>query len=146
METKKIIAQYAFKIYAGIALYFLIMKLLGLEHILVLRMLNFVIVIWGINAAIKTNIIKNHDTNYLSNTMIGVASSIIAIFASALSLFVYITFISPGFIHELESSLLWGSNLNAMLIAFVVFFEGTASSVVSTFIIMQYWKNYKVLA
>jgi hypothetical protein len=146
METKKIIAQYAFKIYSGIALYFLIMKLLGLEHILVLRMLNFVIVIWGINAAIKTNIFKNDDTDYLSNTLIGVSTSIIAVFASSLSLYVYLTFISPEFIHQLESSLLWGNNLNALLIAFVVFFEGTASSVVSTFIIMQYWKNYKVLA
>jgi hypothetical protein len=146
METKKIIAQYAFKIYSGIALYFLIMKLLGLEHILILRMLNFVIVIWGINAAIKTNILKNSDTNYLSNTLIGVSTSIIAVFASALSLYIYITFISPDFIHQMESSLMWGSNLNALLIAFVVFFEGAASSIVSTFIIMQYWKNYKVLA
>ena len=146
METKKIIAQYAFKIYSGIALYFLVMKLLGLEHILVLRMLNFVIVIWGINAAIKTNIFKNNNSDYLTNIMIGAASSTIAVFASAISLLVYVSFINPGFIHELESSLMWGNNLNATLIAFVVFFEGTASSIVSTFIVMQYWKNYKVLA
>jgi len=146
METKKIIARYAFKIYSGIALYFLIMKLLGLEHILVLRMLNFIIVIWGINAAIKKNIFTNQNSEYLTNIMIGAASSIIAVFASAISLLVYVSFISPDFIHELESSLMWGNNLNATLIAFVVFFEGTASSIVSTFIVMQYWKNYKVLA
>ena len=146
MKTKKIIAQYAFKIYSGIALYFLIMKLFGLEHILVLRMLNFLIVIWGINAAIKSNIFKNNNTDYLTNIMIGIASSIIAVFASAISLIIYVHFISPDFIHTLESSLLWGNNLNITLIAFVIFFEGTASSIVSSFIVMQYWKNYKVLA
>jgi len=109
-------------------------------------MLNFIIVIWGINAAIKKNIFTNQNSEYLTNIMIGAASSIIAVFASAISLLVYVSFISPDFIHELESSLMWGNNLNATLIAFVVFFEGTASSIVSTFIVMQYWKNYKVLA
>ena len=146
METKKIIAQNAFKIYAGIALFFLIMKVFGLEKIMALRMFNFVIVIWGINSAIKMNIFKNGETNYLSNIFIGIATSLIAVFASAISLLIYAYFISPDFIHVLESSMLWGDNLSVGLITIVIFFEGTASSVISSFIVMQYWKNYKVLA
>ena len=146
METKKIITQNAFRIYAGIALFFLIMKVFGLEKIMALRMFNFVIVIWGINSAIKMNIFKNHDTNYLPNIFIGIATSLIAVFASAVSLFVYAKFISPNFVHVLESSLLWGDNLSVSLITIVIFFEGTASSVISSFIVMQYWKNYKVRA
>ena len=146
METKKIIAQNAFKIYAGIVLFFLIMKVFGLEKIMALRMFNFVIVIWGINSAIKMNIFKNHETNYLSNIFIGIATSLIAVFASAISLLIYANFISPNFIHVLESSMLWGDNLSISLITIVIFFEGTASSVISSFIVMQYWKNYKALA
>ena len=146
METKKIIAQNAVKIYAGIALFFLIMKVFGLEKIMALRMFNFVIVIWGINSAIKMNIFKNHETNYLSNIFIGISTSLIAVFASAISLLIYAKFISPDFIHVLESSMLWGDNLSISLISIVIFFEGTASSVISSFIVMQYWKNYKVLA
>lgn len=146
MESKKIIAQNAFKIYAGIALFFLIMKVFGLEKIMALRMFNFVIVIWGINSAIKTNIFKNKDTDYLSNIFIGLGSALIAVLASALSLLIYVKFISPDFIHVLESSMLWGDNLSISLITIVIFFEGFASSVISSFIIMQYWKNYKVLA
>lgn len=146
MKTKKIVALSAFKIYAGIALFFLIMKVFGLEKNMALRMFNFVIVIWGINSAIRMNIFKNQDTNYLSNIFIGIATSMIAVFASAVSLFVYAKFISPNFVHVLESSMLWGDNLSVSLITIVIFFEGTASSVISSFIVMQYWKNYKVRA
>ncbi len=145
MKTKKIIAQNAFKIYAGIALFFLVMKVFGLEKNMALRMFNFVIVIWGINSAIKMNILKNHETNYLTNIFVGIATSLIAVFASSISLLIYANFISPDFIHVLESSMLWGDNLSISLLTIVIFFEGTASSVISSFIVMQYWKNYKVL-
>jgi len=144
MKKKKIIAQNAFKIYGGIVLFFLIMKVFGLEKFMALRMFNFLIVIWGINSAIKMNIFKNHETDYLSNIFIGIATSLIAVFASAISLLFYAKFVSPGFIHVLESSMLWGDNLSISLITIVIFFEGTASSVISSFIVMQYWKNYKL--
>jgi len=143
MKTNMIIAKNSFKIYAGIALFFLIMKIFGLEDKSYLRMLNFIIVLWGINSAIKTNITKNHDTQYFSNLMIGFATSLFSVLASAISLLIYIKFISPNFIHVLESSQMWGDNLSLTKITIVIFFEGFASSMISTFIIMQYWKSFK---
>ena len=79
MGTNQIIIKNALKIVLGIIVYFFAMKIIGLENVSELRFLNFLFVVWGINNAIKNNIIKNKDTFYISNLFIGVATSIIAV-------------------------------------------------------------------
>jgi len=144
MGINQIIIKNAFKIILGIILYFFAMKLLGLENISELRFLNFIFVVWGINSAIKGNIKKNKDTFYISNLFIGVSTSIVAVGMILISLIVYVSLIEPEFIILLENSFLWGSNLSLPLIVFAISIEGIASSVIFSFILMQYWKNYKI--
>ena len=144
MGTNKIIIKNSLKIVLGIVVYFFLMKLLGLESVSQLRFLNFLFVVWGINTAIKNNILKNKDTFYISNLFIGVATSIMAVAIVLVCLITYVSVIEPEFISVLESSFLWGSNLSLPLIIFAITIEGIASSVICSFILMQYWKNYKV--
>jgi hypothetical protein len=144
MGINQIIIKNALKIVLGIVLYFFAMKLLGLESISELRFLNFLFVVWGVNSAIKGNIIKNKDTFYISNLFIGVATSIIAVGIILIGLITYVSLIEPGFITVLENSFLWGSSLSLPLIIFAIAIEGIASSVICSFISMQYWKNYKI--
>ncbi len=144
MGINQIIIKNALKIVLGIILYFFAMKLLGLESISELRFLNFIFVVWGINNAIKWNIIKNKDTFYISNLFIGVSTSILAVGMLIISLITYVSLIDPSFINVLGNSSLWGSNLSLPLIVFAIAIEGIASSVICSFILMQYWKNYKV--
>jgi len=144
MGINRIIIKNALKIALGITLFFFAMKLLGLENISELRFLNFLFVIWGINSAIKSNINKNKDTFYISNLFIGVSTSIISVGIILIGLITYVSTISPEFITVLENSYLWGRKLSLPLIVFAIAIEGIASSVICSFILMQYWKNYKI--
>lgn len=144
MGTNQIIIKNALKIVLGIVLYFFAMKLFGLDTISELRFLNFFFVVWGINSAIKTNIKKNKDTFYISNLFIGVSTSVIAVGMIIIGLITYVSLLDPSFINVLEKSFLWGSNLTLPLIIFAIAIEGIASSVICSFILMQYWKNYKI--
>jgi hypothetical protein len=144
MGINQIIIKNALKIVLGITLFFFAMKLLGLENISELRFLNFLFVVWGINSAIKTNIHKNQDTFYISNLFIGVSTSILSVGIILIGLITYVSAIAPEFISVLENSYLWGRNLSLPLIVFAIAIEGIASSVICSFILMQYWKNYKI--
>ncbi|MDG1806004.1 hypothetical protein [Flavicella sp.] len=143
MDTSKIIINNALKIFFGIVAYFFLMKVLGLENITELRLFNFLIVVWGVNSAIKQNLYRNHNNTYLTNLSIGFSTSFFAVLAVAFSLIFYITFIDFGLLGIMENSSVWGKNLSLGKVIFAILIEGLASSVICTFIIMQYWKKYK---
>lgn len=143
MDTKKIIIGNAIKIYSGIILYFFLMKILGLENITELRLFNFLIVIWGINSAIKQNLNTNKNNTYLTNISIGFSTSLSSLLAIVISLIFYITFIDQTLLLIMENSSVWGKNLSLGKIVFALLIEGLASSVICTFLVMQYWKKYK---
>lgn len=144
MNTRQNTIRNAVKIYMGIILYFFVMKLFGLEHVVQLRLFNFFIVLWGVNSAIKSNIFKNNDNFYLSNLSIGFATAVLSVLMITFSLILYINFIEPSFMEILETSFVWGANLSLGKIVFAILFEGMASSVICTFIVMQYWKKFKI--
>jgi len=143
MDISKIIINNALKIFFGIVAYFFLMKVLGLENITELRLFNFLIVVWGVNSAIKQNLYRNHNNTYLTNLSIGFSTSFFAVLAVAFSLIFYITFIDFGLLGIMENSSVWGKNLSLGKVIFAILIEGLASSVICTFIIMQYWKKYK---
>lgn len=144
MASNKIIFNNALLIFAGIVSFFLVMKIFGLEDISELRFLNFAFVLYGINRAIKTNIVKNHESLYFTNFLLGIGTSIIAVALTILGLIIYVDFIDPDFMKILEQSSFWGQNLSLPLVVFALAIEGIASSVICSFILMQYYKNYKV--
>lgn len=141
MGINQIIIKNALKIVLGIVLYFFAMKLFGLENISELRFLNFLFVAWGINSAIKSNIQENKDTLYISNLFIGVSTSIIAMGIILIGLITYVSIINTAYITTLENLHLWDRNLSIPLIVLAIIIEGIVSSVIFSFIIMQYWKK-----
>ncbi|MGB2128735.1 MAG: hypothetical protein ACPHXR_04570 [Flavicella sp.] len=144
MKTSKIIFDQALVIYFGIVIYFFLMQLLGLETITELRALNFLFVAYGVNAAIKKNVIENADSYYFTNLYIGFSTAFFAVLAVAFSLILYITFINVELITLMESSSVWGNDLTLGMVIFAILIEGLASSAICSFIVMQYWKKYKV--
>ena len=143
MKLYKIIYTQALKIYICIVVYFFAMKIVGADDIVQLRLLNFVFVFWGVNGAIKKNLHENSDNDYLTNLFVGFTTSILTVLFTVISLVVYITFLDSNFIHVIESSTFWGSELRLTMIVFAFLVEGVASSIICTFVLMQYWKNYK---
>lgn len=143
MSTNKIIVKNGLLIYACIVVFFLLMKVLGLDDVSELRFLNFLFVFWGVNRAIKQNIELNDQDSYFNNFYVGFGSSIIGIALTILGLIIYVGFIDPSFITVLENSSLWGKELSLGMVVFALAIEGTASSVMCSFILMQYYKNHK---
>ena len=144
MSSTKIIVNNALLIVAGIVGFFFLMKLFGLDNVSELRLLNFVFVLWGINRAIKMNIEQNKETLYLNNFSLGVGTSVLAVGITVLGLIIYVDYIDNSFMSVLEYSFFWGRNLTLPLVVFALLIEGIASSVICSFILMQYYKNYKV--
>ncbi|PHR69134.1 MAG: hypothetical protein COA67_11335 [Lutibacter sp.] len=143
MGVEKIVFKNALKIYLGVVLFFFLMKLLNLDTVTELRILNFGFVFWGVNSVIKENIFNNNNTNYLQNLFIGLFTSLLSVFFIIISFSIYLFYIEPSFIHVVEDSSLWGSDLTPPLISAAIFIEGMASSIVCSFIVMQFWKNKK---
>lgn len=143
MSSNKLIIKNALLISAGIILFFFIMKFSGLENVSELRFLNFIFVFWGINNAIKSNIIQNKETLYVRNLAVGIGTAGLAVGITVLGLIIYVSFIRPDFIEVIQASFLWAGDVTLPLLVFALLIEGIASSVIASFILMQYYKNYK---
>jgi hypothetical protein len=143
MDPKKIILYNAFKTYVLIVVYFFVMKIFGLDEIVELRSLNFLFVIWGVNATVKEIILNNKNSAYLTNFGQGIATSFLAVAMTVISLIAYISFVDSELLRLMENSLVWGNQLSLAEVIFAIAVEGAASSVICSLIVMQYWKNYK---
>jgi hypothetical protein len=120
------------------------MKIFGLDDIVQLRALNFIFVFFGINKAIKLNIINNGEVDYLSNFSLAILTAVTALIMVILSLVIYLDFIDPGFLEVMEQVRVWGAQINVLMVAFGIAVEGFASSVIISFILMQYWKRRSI--
>ena len=131
-----------FIIFIGIAIYFLIIEYLGLADQFYLRILNAVIIIFGVNLTIKQN---NADgiRGYFSNLISGFTTSMIGAILSVGSLFFYIQFKGgEEYLSKLSKGFLFGGgDLNLAYYSIGLLFESIASSVIITFVLMQYWKS-----
>jgi len=134
-----------FLIFLGIGIYFLAMEALGLSDIYYLRILNIFIVLYIVNRTIKTNI-QEGKTHYLKNMISGGLTSLIGVILSVIGLRIYIE-IRGGdeYIKNFSDVFLFGNNPTANEYCIGLLFEGTASAVIATFILMQYWKRYTLI-
>ncbi|MGY5354226.1 hypothetical protein [Wenyingzhuangia sp. IMCC45467] len=144
MTNQKIVLKNAAKIYLAIVGFYFFMKLIGMADIIEFRMLNILFVIWGINSSIKNNIYQNMDNNYLTNLSIGFSTGLLSILGVIASMALYVTLIDDSLIMTLQQTSFWGNHLTLPKIVFSMTVEAMASCVISTFILMQYWKKHKI--
>ena len=124
-----------------VALFFL-MKLVGLEKVTELRLLNIVIAILFSNRLAKNNINSGTQrSSYLGNLSSLMVANLIAVFASALGLMIYGTVIDKGLMDVIGNGFFLGENLTINQVAIAVILEGSASAAIVSFSLMQYWKN-----
>jgi hypothetical protein len=132
-------------IFLGIALYFLIMELLGFSKQYLLRVLNVAFVWYGVNRTIKSNMLEGKN-GYLTNMLSAGLTAFVGVFLSICGLLVLIY--SKGgteYISNLSKDFLFGGNPSVNEYCFSVLFEGLASSVIVVFVAMQYWRSKTVL-
>jgi hypothetical protein len=130
-----------FIIFLGIGLYFLLMILLGLGNITALRLLNVVFVFYGVNQTIKMNLIEGKK-NFVSNAISAFVTSLVGVFLSIIGLLLY-SYMRGGdtYIQSLSKTFLFGGNPTVNTYCISLLFEGIASSVIVTLLLMLYTNN-----
>lgn len=127
-----------FIIFLGIGLYFLLMILLGLGNITALRLLNVVFVFYGVNQTIKMNL-NEGKKNFVSNAISAFVTSLVGVFLSIIGLLFY-SYMRGGdtYIQSLSKTFLFGGNPTVNTYCISLLFEGIASSVIVTLLLMLY--------
>jgi len=129
-------------VFIAIGIYFLAMDLLGLADLYYLRLLNIFIVLYFVNQTIHANI-KDGKNDYLQNFFAGTFTALLGVFLSIIGLYSYIRYNGgETYIHKLSDIFLTGSKPSVTQYCIGLLFEGIASSIIATFILMQYWKRY----
>lgn len=129
-------------IFLGIGVYFLLLELLKLSHIFPLRILNILIVAYGVNRTIKSNQadgIRGYNTNFIS----AVVTSMIGAVLSIACLLAYIEFKGGEvYLKNLADNFIFGGGeLTIQQYCIGLLFESTAASLIVSFCLMQYWKD-----
>jgi len=137
-NPNRIPENYGLKIAAGLIAYFLLMRLLGLQHHYELRFLNVFFQIVGIYLALK-KFKQSHDQhlNYFRALITGVATGGIASAIFAVFIFAYLS-IDSNLMQGIIENEPMGRYLNPYITAFMVALEGFFSGLLFTFIIINY--------
>ena len=133
--------QNGFLIFLGIAIYFLFMNLVGLSDVFYLRLFNTLFVLYGVNRTIMMNI---HDGEVLlaNNAKSAMKTSLIGVFLSIIGLIIF-SYLQGGdqYVQSLSKTFLFGGNPSVMTYSICLLFEGIASTVVVTMLLILYWNN-----
>lgn len=141
MKVSRVLIN-GFIIYIGIALFFLLMELLGWSDQVYLRLVNFIFVIYGVNRTIKSNYEDRMD-GYFANLVSGIFTALVSLALGLASFVAYIEYKGGNaYLNKFEQSYVFGGG-DPSLYQFVtgLIIEGVAASVIVSFALMQYWKD-----
>ena len=128
-------------IFAGIGIYFLLMDVLGLTHLFYLRFLNVVFVFYGVNKTVRMNLAEGKN-DFISNAVSVLTTSLVGVVLSVLGLVIY-SYSKGGdaYVQSLSETFLFGGNPSVMTYSICLLFEGIASSVIVSLLVLLYWNN-----
>ncbi len=121
--------------------YFLIMKMVGLIHVPELRVLNALIMFYGVFQSIKTAKFKLVDFNYFKGIGVGALTAFAASFAYSLFGVIYLTLIEPDFLNSIRLYEPLGIYMNEYSASLQIFIEGSASGVLLSYASLQWLRK-----
>lgn len=128
-------------IFIGIGVYFLLMNALGYADLFYLRLVNVFFVFYGVNRTIAMNLAEGKKT-FIANAISAMITSLVGVFLSIIGLVVY-SYMQGGdsYVKSLPKTFLFGGNPSVNTYSICLLFEGIASSVIITMLLMLYWNN-----
>ncbi len=130
----------------GLIALFFIMKVLGVLHVIELRVLNFFVLAVGVVMALRSfKEQKPQSFTYLKGLGLGVLTAIIGSVIFALFVFVYTNFLDPAFMQAMVENEPFGQYLNPYIAAVAVAVEGIASGLILSFIVMNYMDTVETM-
>lgn len=128
-------------IFAGIALYFLVIDLLNLSGILWLRVFNVLFVWYGVTRTLSSNVSEG-KTDYAYNLFSAGATALLGVIFSIIGLVAYIHLRGgDDYIKNFSEDLLFGGEPTANQYCIGILFEGVASALIVVFVSVQYWRR-----
>lgn len=142
-RVERIGIRYGLWVSVGLIVFFLLMKLIGLVHIVELRALNIFILAAGVITAIRElkNTSPRRHLSYLKGFGLGLMTTAIGVVVFSLFLFFYLAALDPGFMLNLQQTERLGSYLNPYTVAILIIIEGGFSGVILSLATMQYMKH-----
>lgn len=138
---EKTCVRYGLLTAGALVAFLLLMRLVGLAQNMELRFLNLVILITGIVLAYRR--LKKEwpgrRLEYVSGLSCGAFTSLVAVTAFSLFVFLYLMFLDPALMAMIKVE--HGRFLNPYTAALAVFFEGAFSGMIVSFCLMQYLKD-----
>lgn len=144
MKTQNYTLGIGLQMFAVVAAFFLLMKVLGLAYVTELRFINILFVIYFSNKIAKSLVEDRNEIDYIVGLKTIFLANALNVVLSVGALSLYILFIDPTFLKSFQHGiLLGGTDVTLSKVAVGVFMEGMAGSVIVSFALMQYWKNVK---
>lgn len=130
-----------FYIFLGIAVFFLLMEVLGLSHLFYLRLLNVLFIFYGVNRTLKMNL-EEGKNSFVPNAISATITSFSGVVFSIIALLIY-SHVKGGdaYVKSLSEAFMFGGDPSVSTYVLCLFFEGTASCVIVTLMLMLYWNN-----
>jgi len=146
METKPSMERFGIVtgVITSLALlaYFMLMKLLGLAHILELRFFNFIIIAIALFISIRKYKERLHEREfYLKGLGEGMMVTAVTTVLFGVFMGFYLAYMDPALMETIKSTASVGRYLDPLMVVFSIFLEGMASGAIMTFAIMQYLKT-----
>lgn len=142
---EKIGLKYGLITAAGLIVYFFLMKLLGLVHIVELRFLNGLIMAVGVVLAIRAHkILLQGNLPYFRGFGTGIIAAVVATVIFASFMVIYAKVGGGAFVEMLSAERYFGERVAStpgVVIFSVLMIEGIISGVMISFIAMQYFKQ-----
>ena len=136
-----IAVKYGLMTFGGLVAYFLLMKVIGLVHIVELRSLNFLIMVTGVWLAFREyKKYHNEGLAYFNGLGLGIRTTVVSVIPFALFIFFYLQ-LDPVFMETIRANEMFGYHLNPYLLAFLIAFEGSLSGFFIAYTLMQYMKR-----
>lgn len=128
-------------IFIGISVYFALMNILGFSNVFYLRFLNVFFVFYGVNKTVQMNLAESNK-NFISNAVSAMITSLIGVFLSVIGLVIY-SYSKGGdaYVQSLSKTFLFGGNPSVITYSICLLFEGIASSVIVTLLVMLYYNK-----
>jgi hypothetical protein len=131
-------------IFVGIAhiVYFLLMRLLGLENRVELSLLSGLFLVIGIVMAIASyKRAVNGMINYLKGLAIGATVGVVSSTILAVFLVLYLTVIDKAYLNDLQASSLFPQSISILTVFVLTILYGTVPGMWLAFIAMQWFKR-----
>lgn len=130
-----------FFIFAGIALFFVLMELLNLSNLFYLRLLNVIFIFYGVNRTLKMNLAEGKN-GFVPNAVSAMVTSFTAVAISIAALLIY-SYAKGGdrYVKSLSEAFMFGGEPSVAAYCLSLFFEGSASCIIVTLLLMLYWNN-----